>query len=965
MAAHLKAISWLALLSSSWLLATVAQAAVRIGNESAVVTGSNTWFSSALNVRPGNNETVTNNPPVFSWLYNTNHLVGGEMNPNGFDDTIWEWTNSFKFQVATQADFGGTLAINITTPVNAYAMASPLVTNATRQFWARVIIQRTNTAYWTNAWTFFVSATASNLDRSMLSDSGYKTTNFVHPHYCFRDNDRTNVYAWMQTQGPYWKALTNAATAGTNASWWSIGTNWPVNAIRLPTFATPNPADAFTRVGQIGSVMLLWAVSADPRWTNAAMREQLFTNLNIAATWHNHESNNWAMVDYAQPAGSVFLLHTLLGTYDWLGAYTDTATIGWKARTNALWGLRQVQQWYLHAGYFYADANHASGAPSNTDPVYFDWAFPHTRESVAVSSLLKLSISHFAMNIWSVMPVASVAWDTPEGPLFYEMAINYALARTSPYAGFAVHHVGPYGYVGAHTALYNLYYGAMALSIAMPQAQFHRTDFSHGFPEWYSRVQPYRMRKYHGAYGDGLPGGFTEFLGQPHRGLDLAGITRSGYAMQAYNITSNLFDSSGVTVPDFTLLPMRWHFTNTPAPLTNTLGKAYVEDGFFAASSKSPAEFDSYTNGVGFSAHARPRGSTRGHDIMSDLSFDMWAYGANLTDGGGAGLDNYGYKAESSPGLFINGYGEGDYVAGITIYLYSPALPVLAKITHATNHPSFHYVKMEGAGMFTNYWHPLSNIVRSVTREILFINSNLPPYWVVKDTFTATQAITAGFRYHIPWAFRYDAVGAPLSNETEFSGDRMGSNSLVMGSSGFTYVAGNYSDVNATGYANPPRVPVHVAFITTNEGVFMATGVANLGGADATSVIGTANTNSTLNPFRDGGRTYQTVNPDRAAGLWRTNTTAATNRSFVTVIFPVPPGGTAPTIARVDDNTCTVTYGGVTQTNTFGTNYVGAFTYRVEMETEDVGEGEPGPTDAARNASARQAIGRIIIKGAP
>ena len=95
-----------------------------------------------------------------------------------------------------------------------------------------------------------------------------------------------------------------------------------------------------------------------------------------------------------------------------------------------------------------------------------------------------------------------------------------------------------------------------------------------------------------------------------------------------------------------------------------------------------------------------------------------------------------------------------------------------------------------------------------------------------------------------------------------------------------------------------------------------------------TSVIGTGNTNSTLNPVRN--VTYATVNPDRAVGHWTSNTVAATNMVFVRVRVPVQPGVAAPTIVVIDQRTFAVTYDGVTETNSFDPTYTGAYTYRVE-----------------------------------
>lgn len=898
-----------------------ASAQVRIGNEAQVALPTSAHYSSAVNVRPGNGEVVSFNPPIFSWFYNTNHLVGVEMNPNGWPDTIWMWTNAFQFQVATQANFGGTLAVDVTTPVNFYNFLSPLDTSATRQFWWRVKYIRNGTPYWTNAYTFTVANGATNWDRSLLASTNYLATNAVHPFFCFRAGQQASIYAWMQTQ-PEFAALMNLATLCTNDSWFKNHAEWPLQAGPNPSYAAYNPPDAYVRVNRLGAVLTLWALSGENRWTNASMTGWLVTNLAHVVNWYNSPSNNLAMVDYAMPASSVELPRLITATYDWMYHYlgADTSTFNGRLRTNALLGLERTMMYYTH-NMFWQDAPYTGGANFR-----LDWAYPRTTENAPWSGLAKLGISHFIADVHCVLPVALVIQnESAHGRFAFNWMVNYMLARSSPYAGFAAHHVGPYGYADNHTytgGAGNMFNAFMQLSQAYPEAGIEKTDFARRFPDWWTRMNPYRMRKYHGPYGDGSPahtGNHSGFLGARNRGWDLAAFSRSGLAMQAYNLNAEFF--AAPIVAEWNYLPLRWHFTNTPAPVTNTTSAVYPEDGYVIASSKSPSLFDCYTNGVGFSLQARPRGSTSGHDTYSDLSFDLWAYGTQLTDGGGMWLDAYGYTAAAAPTLFVNGYGAGDY--GIGVYGYSPVLPAIASIAAFTNSgTNFVYACADGTGMFTNKYHPQSNVVTKVRRHILFPRSK---YWVIYDEFGTRTPATFAFRWHIPWAFRYSA-GSALANETVFSGNRIGSNSLAMTPNGFTYVAGNHADAS---YPNPPRIPVHVQFANapSTYGVFNAVGVNSLGVGTA-NARGTSATNSTFNPFLN--RTYATVNPDRAVGMWVTNRVAATNWSLMTVIVPQQKGVAAPIIERLDDTTVAVTYDGVTETNTFGTNYTGAFTYRVE-----------------------------------
>lgn len=940
-----------------WCVMT-AVAAVSIGSESAVAVGSNAHYSSAVNIRPGNNELVRFNPPTFSWFYNTNYEVGGEKNANGFPDTIFEWTNVQHLLIYDNVNLTGTPVVDVRLPYNFYGALPPFDTNATRQFWWIVIQERGGSAYWTNpVQTFTIANGATNVDRSMLADTNYLATNLTaRPILAFRSGQEAALYEWMQTQGQYWKNITNAATALTNASYFTDGAAWPVNATVSPTFATMNPADAASRVVRIGALLLLKATSGDNRWTNATMTGWLTTNLQNFANWFNSPSNNWAMVDLAQPAGAVDFFHLAAAGYDWgydfLGS--DTGTFAGQTRTNLALANDRINLYEHFNATFYVDgpyATYTTGLPR------YDWAYPSTTGSAAGGGLLKLGISHFAMMTHANMANMIVRSDSAEGRFAHNWKANYVIARTSPYTGFAAHHVGPYGYVDTHTVFAKtLYTSLMVLDRAYPQAQWNQIEFSRRFPDWFTRLTLYNQRKHKGTYGDGAPFGYVATWGDPGRGYDLAAVTRSGLAMQAYNINSNRYDVTAFTGVEWLSLPLRWHYTNTPAPLTNSTSAVYPEDGYVIASQISPGETNAYSHGVGFSFQARPRGNTAGHDIYSDMSPDMWAYGANLTDAGGLGLDSYGYNAAASDGLFVNGYGSGAYDAGIGGYLYSPMLPVIASIINFTNSgTNFVYCAADGTGLFTNKAHVMRGVVTKVRRDILFVRSK---YWVIYDSFTSTSNCTFGFRWHVPWAYRYTS-DSPLSNETDF-GAYLGSNSLVLTTNGFTYDASNWAD---SAYTFPQRIPVHVMFgnDTNQIGLFAPFGTDSLG-SGGTSKSGTSETNSTLNPFLAGGTTYATGNPDVAAGIWVTNRVAATNWHLMTVIVPQQPGVDAPTFLRLDDNTVAVTYDGVTETNTFGTAYGGAYTYQVATLEggENPGGGGEGGTPAVRTLNAvRTTAGRM------
>ena len=908
---------------------------ITIGNESAVVTPTNAAWSYQVNVRPGYGEIVSNNPPIFTWFYATGVLSGGDMLGPGWPQNVNEWTNAFNFQIATNAAFTGTLAADVTIPYNWYNALASIPTNAGRTIYWRVKYIREGVPYWTNAYQFTISATAMNWDRSLLGNSTYLTTNSVHPFFCFRAGQQADIWQWIQTNNATdFQRLTNTATTATNASYFQSSVEWFTNSGSLnPTFAVPG-FGVGTRMNEVGSVLLLWAISGEARWTNESMTGWLITNANHLANWYSHPSNNWWAVDYGNPAGDPQTVRLLCASYDWMyhRLGSDSGTFEGRTRTNLLHALRLTSRFYSHNAFTVGFPYATGGLIIAYDQQYpVPQAIPPygivTNENVSWDNHPKIGTSHKSVMTAISFPIFLVAQaDDAEVRRAFEWSAHYALAKTSPYMGYAAHHIGPYGYVDANIYARSLTSGMLLFDQMYPQINVWRNDFGQRFPEWYSRMHPYRKRMYHGAFGDGAPFGYSGYvLGLDTRGADIAAFGRSGEMRQAYELNSEFRADFDDASSKWEQLALRWHFRVPPPLVTNTQSKVYPEDGYALASTFSPSEYFAYTNGVGFALRASPRYSAQGHNIPASLAPDMWAYGTQLTDGGGSGLDAFSAEASGSPGLLVNGLGEGDVNIG-TLYGNSQRTPFNASILNFTNSgTNFVYVCADGTPMFQTYYHPLSNLVTRVRRHMLFVRSR---YWVIADEFNASSPATFMLRWQVPWVFQYRTNSSALANETAFSGNRYGSNSLVMlGTTGFTYTAGNYAD---SAVPNPPRVPVHVLFANTNGsvGFFNSSGNAALTGA--TNAIATGNTNDTLNPFVAGGTTYSTFSPSRAVGMWITNTVTATNFLFVWAIVPVEPGKSAPTFQRLDNATLAVTYDGVTETNSFGTNYTGAYTYRIE-----------------------------------
>lgn len=880
-------------------------ASIRIGSEAVKVLPKSAEYSGIVNVRPGDGETVTFNPPAFSW----NYCESPTCDPSSFDYF------TFQFQISTNADCSLS-SVNVRTYLNFYNALAPLDTNGTHAYYWRVgYVKAGVTSSWSSVHSFIISDTPTNWDRSMLADTNYMATNCPHPHLLFNAGNRSNRWFWitnMDDKYMHYSTSLAYATNATNSFWWKTNMYefWGTNSGIDPNYATYSPADYAVRIRGIGCVLMHWAMSEDPAWTNAFLTSQLVSNINHCARWYNHFLNNMAMADYGNGAGSPEAVRMLSLAYDWLYGAMDFTT-----RSNVLLSLDHTCLFFLRGG-AWATVAVTGGAVNDytwtyADPVYEPWY-----------GLGKVSHSHWSTDVGTAS-IAGFAGnqDSSNCMAFTQIMANHWIARGSAYSGFAASEMNR-GYTHA-----NLYSDSVIANMATfhavyPQVGLTNSEFLRRFPEWYSRMIPPFFRSTHETFSDGATWDATlvplsrPYWGGPDFGRDLSYLSQDGYAYQAYATAKPLYEAfyDDSNEQPWYRQVLRANYQTPPAPLTNGLDGFYPEDGFVVSSSISPADTNCFSDGLGLFFRASPRGATIGHAVAADLGLELFAYGAHLTDGGGGNLDGYGYQPEASDTLFINGYGQRTKNGYVQVYAWVPALPVLAWVVSYTNAAGFVYFCGDGTGLYTNsYSYAQTSVSRMVRRHVLWPGRK---YWVIYDEFLTTSPSTFGFRYHVPWTFRHDPLQNILANETNhnwIATTCIISNSFSMlGTTGFTYVANSMADPV---WANPTRVKTIVKFINTG------CGITNYSGFDWNT--STYTSDSSLNPWT--GNRFPELYP-RAQGIWVTNTAATTNWHFLTVIYPVKPGDGDPVINRLDDYTVSVDG----EVSTFGTNYAGAYNYMVE-----------------------------------
>ena len=167
-----------------------------VGTEASIPIPPSGLWNMAVNLRPGNGETVYLNPPIISWCY----CPGGPTN-------IAVDVQEYNFQL--QMDYTGAFAspvVNVTTPCNLYNFLAPFASNTV--YWRVGYISVTNNT--TNRWitnSFTIAPNATNWDRSMLADADYMAGKAAHPHILFNAGNKAALASWLAAghAGAWWR----------------------------------------------------------------------------------------------------------------------------------------------------------------------------------------------------------------------------------------------------------------------------------------------------------------------------------------------------------------------------------------------------------------------------------------------------------------------------------------------------------------------------------------------------------------------------------------------------------------------------------------------------------------------------------------------------------------------------------------------------------------------------------------
>jgi hypothetical protein len=848
--ATVKASAVLGLLVSVFVTRSSDAATVRIGSEATLALPSSAIHVLSHGFVPDDGLVATNNPPLFNWVYA----------PSGRKIASDEGVYVFKFQLATNSSFSP-LYWNITTSNNLYNFLSP-ITNADgtaftgTSYWRIVYMNSNMTANVATSAVhhFSIAPTASTWNRAMLADTDYilsKTTK--HPHLWFNQANSNAV-------GNYFRS--GNSTLGAWSGYESyvrqvIAQNWWNN----PNVFTNEPY-FYGHAQEIATVALVYQLTADPalrttlRDANPMGMLDLFAKQWMVSRTHNPYGGNDRVSAYIMNSGS---LHAFALAYDFLCNDMSPAQ-----RANVVRAFEASVQFYINEDWWFLDPSqpgtnrvyeynkrkmHFAAGPKQGDG--------HSREDVGAGMM-------FCMAAYAESDILQNAF-----PFF----LNFFIARHD----HARMDEGTYRDQSVFYGTRN--FPALIQScILFPEADLARSPIVRYEAEHLAYFQPNLFRSVGEPWGD-LPGmpNISGTSWSYSRWRQVARLTRSGAVLQQHN---RAVKSLGSFVEESAFLDAAsgfYYTTNgiTEADWRNTY-YLNLRDGWCISSSHQPSDFGAFTNAVRFVTQARPGIGRIEHAGWGDGSIQLTAYGAQIS-AGGAGF----YKKHPmyhSAAVFVDG-------VGIQAPMGDPAEDWYSRFIAFTNTDDFTYVASDTTKAYNrkpftvptaayNDASPYYNThkvpyLTSMHRHIAFPRKK---YVVLYDTMTATQACNFQWLWHV-----LEPTATVNNSGISFS---------------FTST-NHYNGSNVTTYVQ------HVVSPT----LMGITNIVN------TALKWPQNYKAFYNPFTSEIATnppdiYSA--PTWSHSIWVYNKTKTTNWHFLSVVYPVKWGESAPTITRLDDLTVRV-----------------------------------------------------------
>ncbi len=840
---------------------------------SAVPVNESMLYSRCLTWRPAGGLTVDLNPPRFSWPYEPTIMLTED------DPRERLSVRTFAFQIALDTQFTDLLVDIDKTPINFYNTIAPLPEGRELYWRAGYFDPEGGSGLeWRESRSFTVKPGATTWDRSALKEPAFVSAE--HPRIIYTADRIEKLRELALTNDNsreiYEQTLQNA-DFDLSADWFidfPAQDTIPEGSLRtifddIPPWLDPDGTDApyLQMADRLMNMAFAWVLTADTRYL--AVTERMVT----LATWGAGGAT--------RPEGmggspdNVSLNEYFALFYDWF--YHVMTPAQKKTVLNALrWRVEHIID-----NYSWLRDNGSGIAP----------------HSVAVAGS-----SHPYENINYTWVAGLAAYE--EGGVFprtFELGVNFLTGVNNIFGPEDAWNEGPgYGLSKFKWMVFSSCYYDMTLN----DANFGLNPFFNTIGDFFNRVAVIGLP--HLSFGNiGImePYYLNNRLASFRK---LAYLTGNGRFLQSWQQAGERQSQLGWS-------PHRRysrHWIDYALPLIYDepviddvqppKAKLFPYGGWVCASNIYPGTLAGYKDNLGITFHARPRGAYN-HSMFNDNSFQIYAYGENITHAGGSTRngDRHAMHSMSQNVVLVDGLGQAQpnhtSMRNFRLELYSPWI---ARVARFGEQDGTVYFKGEAANAYVQYpyryrdfWgylgdgtvnpydeRDLSYLTRA-DRHVLFVDGR---YFVMLDDLEVdkSEGSTFSWLYHV-------LQDVPL----EWDAERQR----------FTYTVGEVTTVVQHMAGN-----TDLAF----EDRIKEDGLVN--------PLTGENYNGMVHKIDNFSRNDQGPYPEVVThNVWISNAQPLSSMRYMTVIYPYRNGSAEPVIERIDDLTARVSCGGKSELITF------------------------------------------------
>ena len=640
----------------------------------------------------------------------------------------------------------------------------------------------------------------------------------------------------------------------------------------IPPWEDPDGGDEpyLLMVGRLANMAFVYMLTEDERFL--AVKERF---LSVASWGQTGETRPEGMQGGGSP-DNVSLIEYLSIFYDWF--YNSLTP---EERAIVLEGLR----W--RAEHIVNDYSWRQGKGTRVYPY-----------SVAVAGS-----SHPYENINYTFPAGLAAYE--EGGIFeqtYDLAVNFLSGVNNCFGPEDAWNEGPgYGLSKFKWMVYaSLYYDMTLLD-----AGFGRNPFLLDIGEFFDRVAVLGMP--HLSFGNiGLmePYYLNNRVSSYRK---LAYLTGDMRFMDCWEAALERLEEIGFS--QHRKYSRRWIEYSLPLIYTEPepspppgFSRLFPDGGWVAASTRYPSSLTAFQESLGIVFHARPRGAYN-HAFFGDNSFQIYAFGENITHAGGSTQngDRHAHHSMSQNLVLVDGLGQAQpnhsRSSGFRREFFAP---YTARVVRYAGEGSTWYWKGEAAKAYVQFpyryrefWgflgdgesnpydeRDLSYLTRA-DRHVLFVEGR---YFVILDDLSVSQDKPDGSLFS--WLYHVLQDVSLIWNPRQQR---------------FIYTIG---EVTTVVQQIGQDIPLSYDNRQRDLGL-----INPLTGEDY---------NQWVRPIRLFDNSYTGDYPEKVThNIWITNSVPRKEMKFLVVIYPYRQGEQQPDIRRIDDLTVEVSCAGETETITF------------------------------------------------